>query len=655
MMRSSLSIILLMNVLAGTARGEPLADLPWPNAGEAHPYIAAGADPTMDARPPRHFHSPWPAAPDAPPPMAPPSIAMKTVAATPPTPSVKPAPAVDETAHAKEPATPVILASFAPVLPVAADPPQADEFEQWRARVALEGFAQVEEMLLAEFVAADNPRDIVIFYMAHDLWPEALAMMREQNGAGFALYEGVAHYQMGRWSDAIAVFNADALRENEAAAGWRGLANAQRGADEEAALDLLYASVPAPPFDEEAADFLLAKAQNAFDRGERALARATLDQLRGRALSQDQRGMRRLIEARMMLARDRRDDARSLLETLASSGVQPAANRAALELAKDRLATGELHPDAALAHIKALFLTWNGGAFEREALQLEATLHDAVGDVAESFSTRRRLVEKYPYSDDAETARTEMTQMLKTLTDRTNLSPLAFAEIFYENIDVAPPGEEGDVLIRGVAQELAALDLLKQAAELLRHQVFNRLRGSARSQTAADLAEVYLDSDRPEDALQVLRATRYARLPQALNDRRRWLEARALIRQSETEAALHLLANDASVTAARLRGDIFWKAQDWGAAGAAYAAVLAGVDGAIIDGADAVIALRTAAAFALAGDRAALGDLNADIAPRLADENLQRLFAGLAGGAFGDDPARFLAAYKDYFTDPGGS
>lgn len=535
----------------------------------------------------------------------------------------------------------------------------AFDFERWRARAKEEGFSAVEQTLLADIAESEDARSLVKFYMAHGLWPEALSIIQEQEnpGAEMKLLEGVANYQMGRWEDAAAAMDDNRLRRVDMAASWRGLANARLGANKAAAEDLFNAPPPPAPFEQDAVDFYLARAAIALGRAEIERARAALEMLQGRLLADSQRAERRLLEAQLMLAQGKRESARGLLESLAASGPLPAANRARLVLIRDRLATGEIDVRTALEKTDALFLTWSGGAFEREALALRIAVYDQNGDVAEAFRDRSSMIVDFPESDAAAQAQREMTDMLSTLFDQADLSPMIAAEIFYENIDAAPPGGEGDALIRNVAARLAALDLLPQAAELLRHQVFNRLRGPSRSHTAAELAAIYLADDRPQEALETMRATRLARLPEPLNHRRRLLEARALIDMGDADAAQKLIARDESAAALRLRGDIYWAAKEWRKAGAAYASSAMSPEekGRMLDAAESQSALRAAAAFALAGDLETLSAFERKISSRLADKNLKHLLAAFAGEGLGEDPAAFIAAYEGYFEIPGGS
>ena len=121
-------------------------------------------------------------------------------------------------------------------------------------------------------------------------------------------------------------------------------------------------------------------------------------------------------------------------------------------------------------------LTWRGGVFERCALTFNAEMHEAAGDIGAAYQMRRQLMDSFPDADAGAAAAQQMRGDLATLLESGALSPLDAAQIFYENIDLAPPGRDGDDLIRKIADQLVALDLVAQAAELLHHQTFERLR-----------------------------------------------------------------------------------------------------------------------------------------------------------------------------------
>ncbi len=108
------------------------------------------------------------------------------------------------------------------------------------------------------------------------------------------------------------------------------------------------------------------------------------------------------------------------------------------------------------------------------------------------------------------------------------------------------------------------MDLLPQAAELLQHQVDNRLQGAARAQVATRLAVIYLMDHKPDRAQAVLRATRTAELPTELRQLRMLLEARAISDAGRHELALEVIGNIDTREAVRLRADILWAAKRFG-------------------------------------------------------------------------------------------
>jgi hypothetical protein len=135
--------------------------------------------------------------------------------------------------------------------------------------------------------------------------------------------------------------------------------------------------------------------------------------------------------------------------------------------------------------------------------------------------------------------------------------------MFYEYRDLTPIGRRGDEMIRRLADRLAAVDLLDQAAELLQYQVDKRLEGAARAQVAARLAMVYLTNHKPERAIDALHSTRIADLSGELRQQRLLLEARAQSDVGRHALALDIVSNINGREAIRLRSDIHWAARQW--------------------------------------------------------------------------------------------
>jgi hypothetical protein len=143
------------------------------------------------------------------------------------------------------------------------------------------------------------------------------------------------------------------------------------------------------------------------------------------------------------------------------------------------------------------------------------------------------------------------------------MAPVDALSLFYDFRDLTPVGRRGDEMIRKLADRLVSVDLLDQATELLQHQVDNRLQGAARSQVAVRLAVIYLMARKPDRALQVLRTSRSADLPNELRTQRLLIEARAQSDVGRPELALEVVANLQGMEVDRLRADILWKARRW--------------------------------------------------------------------------------------------
>ena len=84
------------------------------------------------------------------------------------------------------------------------------------------------------------------------------------------------------------------------------------------------------------------------------------------------------------------------------------------------------------------------------------------------------------------------------------LEPVQALAMFYDFKELAPIGADGDLMVRKIVRRLVDVDLLPQAAELLKYQAENRLDGVPRAQVSTDLAVIYLMDRRPEQALEAI-------------------------------------------------------------------------------------------------------------------------------------------------------
>jgi len=166
-------------------------------------------------------------------------------------------------------------------------------------------------------------------------------------------------------------------------------------------------------------------------------------------------------------------------------------------------------------------------------------------------------------------------------------------------------------MVRKIVRRLVDVDLLSQAAELLKYQAENRLDGVPRAQVSTDLAVIYLMDRRPEQALQAINSSRTTILPTALNNERRLIEARAWSGVGRFDSALEIIERDPSRDASELRGEITWKQKNWVVAGPMFEKSLGDrwKSDAPLNSEDEGRLLRAGVAYSLAGDDAALARL----------------------------------------------
>jgi len=216
--------------------------------------------------------------------------------------------------------------------------------------------------------------------------------------------------------------------------------------------------------------------------------------------------------------------------------------------------------------LETLTTVWRGDETEVEGLKLLAHLYTEDRRYRDAFHVMRTALLAFPNSQSTRQIQDEAAATFDDLflTSKGNSLPAIDAlGLFYDYRELTPIGRRGDEMIRRLADRLVSVDLLDQAADLLRHQVDNRLHGAARAQVATRLAVIYLMNHQPDRALAILQTTRIADLANELRDQRLLLEARALCDLGRYDLALDVISEMHSHEAIRLRGDILWAAKRW--------------------------------------------------------------------------------------------
>lgn len=514
-------------------------------------------------------------------------------------------------------------------------PAQAEQRAVMLADTARNGFDAAEEMRLksASSNEPDAIRALADFYAAHHLWPEALAALARSpapDDAG-ALLAAEAEVRLARYRRA-------ALRSEgkPALAAFRAIALTRLGAYAEASA--LFEKSEAPTG--LAAEFTLAAAEARLSSGDIDGARNALAEAARLDLAGDDAQRLQFLRARVDGNADKAR-ARAAMQKLAAGAPAEWTMRARLAVTDEA--------DA----IAALGAQWKSGAFDREALAAEGAARLADADLQPAFAALAMLTRRFPESDAALDAQSRIGAALSRVFEpAARLTAEEAARTFFRYVTFAPPGRDGDALIRKAADRLARLGLHGEAAALIDHQVFKRLRGAERSRIAADLAELHLAAKAPDAALRALRATRIAGLDPATNARRLRLEAQALAALGKRAAALTLLDKASSAEDVALRASIAWDDARWTEAAKDYAAMLDGLAGPLSKS-ERQSALRAATAFLLAGDRPGYRSFAAAIAPQLDGTPEQDLMTSLGAIDRNEFLSRFMTDYRALYAAGG--
>ena len=227
---------------------------------------------------------------------------------------------------------------------------------------------------------------------------------------------------------------------------------------------------------------------------------------------------------------------------------------------------GELGQAELLRELETLSAIWRGDAIELKTLNRMAQVYADNGRFANSLSAAKTATRLQPNSElsrQVQDAASALFAQLYLSPKGEDMKPVDALAMFYEYRELTPIGRRGDEMIRRLAERLAAIDLLDQAAELLQYQVDKRLEGAARAQVAARLAMVYLTNRKPDRAIAALRSTRIADLSGELRQQRLLLEARAQSDVGRHDLALDIVSNITGREAIRLRSDIYWASRQW--------------------------------------------------------------------------------------------
>ncbi|QJR18327.1 hypothetical protein [Pelagibacterium halotolerans] len=450
--------------------------------------------------------------------------------------------------------------------------PNPDEFglrrDEYMARAAM-----------AEGRDLDRARlDLAQFYLANDFAFEAIGVLNvlrrdlRQHSLEPAMNAtlAAANALAGRHADALDLLNADAMLNDADAMIWRTIAKVDAGDFAGARLDAFGGDHVVDNYPNWIrARFHLAAIRAAVEQSDATMAADMIRAVDLAALTPDQVAQYQLLSARLDHINGLEDEALEGYGRVIAADRRGSSAEAVLRTIEILDGMGQLDVEKAIHALAVQSTIWRGDQLEIDIVAKLTDLQYRHGDYRDAFVLTREMAADFADNRSLDAlltrARTEFSGLfLDGQADA--LDPVSALSIYYDYRHLTPPGAEGDMMIRNLAQRLIEVDLLAQASELLSYQVENRLDGAARAQVAADLAVVYIANRDPNSALRVLYDTRLAGLPPGLERQRRVLEASALIHAHRHDLALDLLSSLTGRDTELLRIDALWQANRFSAA-----------------------------------------------------------------------------------------
>lgn len=476
----------------------------------------------------------------------------------------------------------------------------------------------------------------------------------------FRLMRGIARAMQERPTEALADLTMPALEFNPDAALWRGYALAAEGKPIEAHRSfsgVLGAIEHFPPRYQER--LLAAAGESALAADDMRAAGDVAADLAARATTAAGKARALVLEGRVAVRRSDGVAARAAFEKALASGERVARVDAELGLIELGLADGSVDREEAIARLDRLRYAWRGDARELAVLRRLADLQLAEGHWREGFETLRLAIKLFPKDPGTPALKETLSTAFRRLFlggAADAMPPVQAVALYFDYRDLTPLGNDGDEMIRRLADRLVQVDLLDQAKALLNHQVNYRLQGIPKARVAARLALLHLMDHEPAEALALLNGSEQPVLAEATARLRRLLRARALADLGRPGEAGALLAGDASADAATLAAEITWQARDWPAAAAALGRLLADhtpPDHGAPEAPVQSLVLRQAVALTLSGDIAGQKRLAAAWGAAMAETKSADAFTMMTGG--GDPEALSTRNLAQTMANVGGA
>ncbi|MBI1778643.1 MAG: tetratricopeptide repeat protein [Proteobacteria bacterium] len=490
-------------------------------------------------------------------------------------------------------------------------------------------------------ITRGQPRlELAQFYFGNGLAAEAIGLLRtievedpdlSARPSVKALY-GACKFALGRHVDAMKDLSDPALNGRSEIELWRAATSAALSDWETATQQFTRAGTIPPGYPRNfVTEIALLGADSAIRNKDLRAAGAFLDAVNDAGPGPGEQARVDYFRARVVSAAGDYETALETWTRLAEGPDRWARVRSAMTLIDEGLARGKVTRADAIQKLDSLRFGWRGDNVELELLRRLGTLYLEEGDYRNGLTVLKQAASSFPEGPTTRQITETMTGAFKKLFldgAATALPPLVALALYDDFRELTPPGNDGNEMIRKLADRLVSVELLDRAGGLLDRQVRVRLQGVDKARVGAQLAVIRLLDRKPDAALKAIDDSGADGVPAELARERAQLKARALLELERPDEALRLLAADDSREADLLRADITFRSQKWKEAAQVYARLVGSVDPstARLDGPMGNLVLNWAIALSMANDQATLATVRQRFASAMERGPLREAF-----------------------------
>ena len=520
------------------------------------------------------------------------------------------------------------------------------DLDKWKI-TDINSFTPKKYQLLAAVSRAKDVKreearlNLARFYFSNGFSPEALSVLRPiakdrpeiEGDPEFRMLRGGSNFMMGRLEEAFEDFTHESLGDNDEAIFWRTAVQAASGDLAGAAEEMKRTGLIVRPYPRALkmplGTLVTAVAAKAEDIKQ---ARHFLEILRLGPLSPAERSQLDFEQGRVLELSGDFDGAVEKWERVIAGTHRPSSVKATVARMELLLKLNRMTRAEALEELENLRFVWRGDEFEFKLLRRLGGLYLDEGRYRKGLDRLRKAATHFRTHPDAPDVTLQMSDAFSKLyldDGADALAPVTAIALYDEFKELTPAGEQGDEMIRKLADRLVGVDLLDRAAGLLNGQVRFRLQGVEKARVGTQLALVHILARENDQALKALAETAVAGMSGQLVSRRRHIRAQGLMGLKRSEEALGVLKGDKSRDAELLRTEIYWRSRDWSNASQSLRKLIresGAKPGGALDRTQAAHVLNYAIALTLSGNERALSRLRGDYDGAMAGTNLKDAF-----------------------------